>query len=565
MERTCLHPHGKCGIPHSSSVASNKAVTTLGDLKTIFDYHERTKHHFDRYARSLGFMDWNTQPDPFRRYGGAPLHRLEIPEERDEPAYDSLFTALPPPQPLTRGTISQLFYYSLALSAWKQVRRPGGGIQARWSLRVDPSSGNLHPTEGYLICGPVEGLCGSPAVYHYAPHEHALELRCALDRLPGLPPGAALVGITSIHWRESWKYGERAFRYCQHDCGHVIAAVALSAACLGWRTRLIDSIATGQLGALLGVDSQEGPEAEHPDCLLLVSPAEQQDLPASESWDTFLQTAQSAVPVWLGTPNKLSHAHHPWPVIEEVSEASRSGGFTCPAPAPPPAPRLPDRGLSAHRIIRQRRSAVAMDGETSMDRASFYRLLQRVMPQPLPYGTLSWKPAISLLLFVNRVDGLDKGLYLLVRDASHERSLRDSMRGDFLWEKPEACPPELPLYLLVPADARDAARTVSCHQDIAADGAFAAGMLARFEETLQPVGPAMYPRLFWETGAIGQVLYLEAEAAGVRSTGIGCFFDDAVHKLLGMEGRSWQSLYHFTIGGPVDDPRLETAAAYNHL
>lgn len=36
----------------------------------------------------------------------------------------------------------------------------------------------------------------------------------------------------------------------------------------------------------------------------------------------------------------------------------------------------------------------------------------------------------------------------------------------------------------------------------------------------------MYPRLFWETGVLGQVLYLEAHAAGLSATGIGCFFDD---------------------------------------
>jgi hypothetical protein len=61
---------------------------------------------------------------------------------------------------------------------------------------------------------------------------------------------------------------------------------------------------------------------------------------------------------------------------------------------------------------------------------------------------------------------------------------------------------------------------------------------------------------------LGQVLYLEAEAAGVRGTGIGCFFDDAMHALLGLEGDAFQSLYHFTVGGPVEDPRLATLAPY---
>ena len=28
------------------------------------------------------------------------------------------------------------------------------------------------------------------------------------------------MALTSITWREAWKYGERAFRYCNHDVGH---------------------------------------------------------------------------------------------------------------------------------------------------------------------------------------------------------------------------------------------------------------------------------------------------------------------------------------------------------
>lgn len=51
-------------------------------------------------------------------------------------------------------------------------------------------------------------------------------------------------------------------------------------------------------------------------------------------------------------------------------------------------------------------------------------------------------------------------------------------------------------------------------------------MVARLEPTLQENGAWMYPCLFWESGVLGQVLYLEAHAVGVSATGIGCFFDD---------------------------------------
>jgi hypothetical protein len=111
---------------------------------------------------------------------------------------------------------------------------------------------------------------------------------------------------------------------------------------------------------------------------------------------------------------------------------------------------------------------------------------------------------------------------------------------------------------------------VSCGQEIASHGVFALGMLAQYRERLRRHGPWFYRRLHWEAGVIGQVLYLEAEAAGIRATGIGCFFDDSMHQVLGLAGyrtagqpdSRYQSLYHFTVGGPVDDPRLRTLEAY---
>ncbi len=136
------------------------------------------------------------------------------------------------------------------------------------------------------------------------------------------------------------------------------------------------------------------------------------------------------------------------------------------------------------------------------------------------------------------------------------------MNPEFDWNKPTGCPPSLPLFHLQTGDARALAGQVSCGQDIAADGAFSLGMIADFQEPLQTHGPWIYRRLFWETGMIGQVLYLEAEAAGIRSTGIGCFFDNPVHELFGFNDRKFQSLYHFTVGGPVDDTRLTTLPPY---
>jgi hypothetical protein len=210
-----------------------------------------------------------------------------------------------------------------------------------------------------------------------------------------------------------------------------------------------------------------------------------------------------------------------------------------------------------------------MDGTTGLGRSAFLRMMSRVMPDPArpPWDAFPFSPAVFLGLFVHRVEGLEPGLYLLARDPGLLPRFRAHCTADFLAWQPVADGP-LPLYALMPgADLRAVATQISCGQDIAGDGAFSLGMIADFDRTLANEGPWAYRRLFWETGIIGQVLYLEAEALGVRATGIGCFFDDLMHRLLGFDPAStaWQSLYHFTVGGAIGDERLKTHPPYGHL
>jgi hypothetical protein len=175
---------------------------------------------------------------------------------------------------------------------------------------------------------------------------------------------------------------------------------------------------------------------------------------------------------------------------------------------------------------------------------------------------LPWASQLHLALLVHRVEGLTPGLYLLVRDPAQTAALQQALTQADPWYKPPGCPAQLPLYCLIERDTRAAARAISCQQDIASDGCFSLAMLAEFDAPLQRHGAWFYPRLYWEAGMIGQLLYLEAEAAGIRSTGIGCYFDDPMHEVLGLTGWCFQDLYHFTVGGAVEDTRLMTLPAY---
>jgi SagB-type dehydrogenase family enzyme len=474
-------------------------------------------------------------------------------------------------QEVNLNSLSLFFRYSLALSAWKQSG------QSRWALRVNPSSGNLHPTEGYLLHESV-GDQGKPTLYHYTADWHALERRAVFDTqawtaiVGRLPAGSFLFGLTSILWRESWKYGERGFRYCQHDLGHALAAARLSAAMLGWQLRPLTDWSTADIAALLGTDRREDfptEEQEEAELLAVVAPSDQ-DLSAADLCPPPSDVTLAAVRAshWFGKANRLSTDYVRWPLIDAAAAASRKPRGTLIDESPEkrherPTLPLAASDVEAHRIVLQRRSALDMDGRSHTTLEIFLSMLARVIPgNHAPWDVIDWSPKIHLAIFVHRVEGMVPGLYCLVRDQAKQPILQSAMRTSFLWQAPPGVPADLPLYLLAQADCRDAARQLSCHQDIAAHGFFSLAMLAEFEEPIRRNGAWMYRALFWEAGLIGQVLYLEAEAWGARATGIGCYFDDPVHEVLGLQNRQFQDLYHFAVGIPVDDPRLQSWPPY---
>ncbi|NMG46345.1 nitroreductase, partial [Aromatoleum toluvorans] len=133
-------------------------------------YHERSKHRPERYAPGPGRLDWANQPDPWRTWDGAPRTALPLAADGLATRHAALRRGeLTPPAPFDRAHLGILFELSLALSAWKEF------AGSRWALRCNPSSGNLHPTEGYLIAPSLPGIAAG--VHHYLSREHALEQR----------------------------------------------------------------------------------------------------------------------------------------------------------------------------------------------------------------------------------------------------------------------------------------------------------------------------------------------------------------------------------------------------
>jgi SagB-type dehydrogenase family enzyme len=425
----------------------------------VIRYHQRTKHHPGRYAKSPGFLDWANEPDPFRRYEGAAILSLQLGKEDPDDSYRSFYErGRKSFQPFALENISKFLELSLGLSAWKSY----GG--AKWALRMNPSSGNLHPTEAYVILPPFPESDHRGGAFHYSPYFHALELRASFDEVfwqkirDYFNTDGFFVGLSSIYWRESWKYGERAFRYCNHDIGHAMAALSLAGNLLGWKTTYLNALSDQDVGILLGFPKTSWirSEEEYPEVMFFVycnsEMNNRRDVPP-EIIDSFGSLS------YIGQPNRLSHDHRDWGVIEEVSWAAEK------PQSPVMRHRYPARPFygseskptGAASIIRQRRSALAFDARTALPKEHFLGILDKTLPRDnaAPFDVDLGEASVHLLIFVHRVSGLEPGLYFFVRGERCLGEIKVRCRPDFLWEKIDAMSGSVGLYLLKRGDFRN--------------------------------------------------------------------------------------------------------------
>ncbi len=518
----------------------------------IRGYHERTKHAPNRYALGPAFLDWTSQPSPYRSFAGSPRIMLPLHDGGDTASF-------PGPAPraakLDRDALGLFLELAFGLSAWKSVEG------STWALRNNPSSGNLHPTEAWVILGAGDLGADMAALYHYAPLDHALESRASFAEADLLPPGGFLLALGSIPWREAWKYGERAFRYCQLDAGHAIGAAAQAAAALGWRAHVLREPSDDDIAALLGLareDAAHRREREHPELLAWIEV--DHALPAPFDLRGIIDAAR----VWHGTANQLSEDHDGWPLVDLAFQLCRKPrGAGVASPPRKACSAAGANGPSIAEVVRGRRSAQRFDGKSTLPRAAFFSMLAATMPGAEPQlAAFRWPAALTLVLFVHRVEGLEPGLYLLARDGDMAERLRAACSQDFEWAPVE--PSDLPLFRLRDGDVQRDATRLACLQAISGKGCFSVAMIADFDRTLDMEGAFAYRRLHWEAGLIGQALYLGASASGFAGTGIGCFFDNEVHALLGLadDQTAFQDVYHFTVGAPVEDARILTLPPY---
>ena len=201
----------------------------------MFWYHASTKHSYNSVRTNPNQLSWEDQPSTYKNYPKTYKKRkLDMDNAEDS------------------------FLYHIAGQTAKKTYQSG-----EYYLRINPSAGALYPNELYFQARGVANL--EDGIYHYEVSSSSLTLLEVITEDEGLEPylgyKTAMKGylflVSAIYYRSSWKYKNRAFRYCLLDAGHLLGSIEASALLKPHAVKIIYNIDKEKLNRIFGFEDQE--------------------------------------------------------------------------------------------------------------------------------------------------------------------------------------------------------------------------------------------------------------------------------------------------------------------
>lgn len=518
-------------------------MTHNRDTQAAWRYHDLTKHSYQSIRADRHYLDWSNQPAPFKIYPN--LNPIPLPRSMVQTLAPALeVTASSGVESLGEKTpdlaqLASILYYSAGVTKHKSY--PGGELY----FRAAACAGALYPTEVYVVCGDLDGL---PAgVYHFNPGDFALralregDFRGVLARATGDEPRVASAPVslvfTSISWRSTWKYRDRAYRYHFWDNGMIAANALAMAAAHELPAEIVMGFAEADVNKLAGIDGQQ----ELALSLLALGQAENA-LPDCPSIEDLPEIKFDVIPI--------SVAPVDYPSIREMHDAS---------------------SLGEGDELREWRSAtinstnVQLEGEmfpltlsadsnpsdTIEDVIQRRGSTRRFARKPMPFADLSTiidratrgfsadflqhdpqrLPGLNdIYAIVNRVEGLPSGSYFY----------RNSERA---------------LELLRPGEFSERAAYLTLGQDLGGDACVTFFFMADLKSVLEAYGNRGYRAAQMEAGIIGGKMYLAAYALKRGATGL-TFYDDDVTEFFLPHAAGKSCILVVSVGIPGKRPLL---------
>ncbi len=491
-------------------------------------YHEATRHSRESVRASGHGLDWSNKPEPFKIYPDLPV--TPLPRDFPVPTMDALAATsgeAGEPAPLDLGRLAALLFFSAGVT--RRQTYPGGGVMY---FRAAPSTGALFQTEVYVVAGDVAGL--APGVYHFSPGDFALrqlragDFRGALAVAAGdedLASRPAVVALTAIYWRNTWKYQARGYRHLFWDSGTMLANLLAATTALALPARTVTGFVEIEVNGLLAVD----PEKEG---ALLLAPV---GGPAkfAPSPPVIATIAPPVIP--------LSESEVDYPLLRDAyansaldSEAEvmawREAAWRS---APPPAGVLVPLPTPRPGAARPLADTILARGSTREFSGAAIGVEE--LSTALWHATRGWRAdvpsgLVDLYLTVHAVEGIEPGAYSY-RPAAHALELLK--RGDFRQEAAYLC----------------------LEQALGGMSSATVFFLADLDALLETYGNRGYRLANLEAGLIGGRLYLGALYLGAYAQRFGAtgltFYDRDVVAFFSPHAAGKEAIFVTALGRSV--------------
>ena len=542
-------------IDRSNLTSRLQPMPTNISTEAAWNYHEATKHSYTSVRTNPHFLDFGSQPLPFKIYTSLEPSRLPTEVRQTGVAALSAIAArlLDPVQANAAPdleAVAQLLYLSAGIT--RQRKYSGGEIY----FRAAACTGALYEVELYLVCGDLVNL---PAgVYHFAPAEFGLrqlragDYRSVLVEATGGEPAIAHAPLTIVctctYWRNAWKYQARTYRHFGWDNGTLLANLLAVATASGLPAKVVCGFVDATVNRLLDVDSQREVAFS---LVALGHDSRLSARPAAPS-ETAARLLTDISPLGFETV-PLSRNEIDYPLMREMHTASSLDsaeevtawrgdtaagraeiGSTDPTDFPPPAGPVvqltpssdPEMARDPIEQVILRRGSSRQFARTPIRLTQLSTMLDRAtrgIPADFlnPFGS----QLNHLYLIVHAVEGLEPGAYAFHRDHGMLECLK---QGSF----------------------RDQAGYLGLEQQLPADAAVDIFFLAGLRPIFARFGNRGYRAVQLEAGILGGKLYLAAYAERLGATGL-TFYDDDVTRFFSPHAEGKSAIFLMAVGESV--------------
>ena len=499
-------------------------------------YHDLTKHSYWSIRSSPHYLDWANKPSPFKIYPTIePMHLPRALVQTLAPALEvvaALGAGFSGEKHPDLAKLASILYYSAGVTKHKTY--PGGELY----FRAAACAGALYPTEVYVVCGDIDGLAAG--VYHFNPGDFALrklregDLRGVLARASGSEPSVESAPVTliftSISWRSTWKYRDRAYRYHFWDNGMIAANTLAMAAAHELPAQVVMGFAEADVNKLIGIDGQQELALS-----LLALGHTGHALPGCPASDALPEINLEVVPLSISPVDYPSirevHAASSLTTHDDVREWRRgridSRAFALEGQEFALAPN-PDVGVPIEDVI-QRRGSTRRFARKAMPFADLSTIIDHATRGiPMDIQARGSATLTDIYAIVNRVEGLPPGAYF------HRREDRA-------------------MELLKPGDFSAKAAYLTLDQDLGGDACATFFFMAALEPVFEAYGNRGYRAAQMEAGTVGGKMYLASYALRRGATGL-TFYDDDVTEFFSPHAVGKSCILVVSVGIPGKRP-----------